>query len=137
MQPEMTTDDIGTKRWYLNNQLHREDGPAVIWLDNGTAWYLHGQLHRVDGPAVSGPDDGYEAWYIGGLLHRVERPAVIQADGSERWYLHSKLHREDGPAVIWPSGIVGWYLNGKELTEDEVWAIKFKKQVDEAVDNAA
>lgn len=33
--------------------LHREDGPAIIWVDGITQWYQHGQLHRLDGPAVN------------------------------------------------------------------------------------
>ena len=31
-----------TKEWYLNDQLHREDGPAVDGADGSKAWYLNG-----------------------------------------------------------------------------------------------
>jgi hypothetical protein len=36
----------GTKVWYLNGKLHREDGPAVESTDGSKAWYLHGERHR-------------------------------------------------------------------------------------------
>lgn len=55
----------GTKRWYLNNHLHREDGPAVEWSDDSKEWYLNGQLHREDGPAVEW-SDGIKRWYLNG-----------------------------------------------------------------------
>jgi hypothetical protein len=33
----------GTQMWYLNGQLHRTDGPAVIWADGAQFWYLNGK----------------------------------------------------------------------------------------------
>lgn len=52
---------------YLNNQdqLHREDGPAIIYPDGTQEWYRNGVLHRGDGPAVVHPD-GKEEWYRNG-----------------------------------------------------------------------
>ena len=55
----------GTKEWYLNDQLHREDGPAIEF-DNGTkAWYLNGKRHREDGPAFEWAD-GTKEWWVDG-----------------------------------------------------------------------
>ena len=34
--------DNGTKKWYLNGDLHREDGPAVEWADGTKEWYIEG-----------------------------------------------------------------------------------------------
>ena len=56
----------GAQYWYLNGQLHREDGPAIIYADGDQRWYLNDQLHREDGPAV------------------------IKANGSQRWYLNDE-----------------------------------------------
>jgi hypothetical protein len=36
----------GTKQWFLNNKLHREDGPAIEWANGDKEWYLTGQRHR-------------------------------------------------------------------------------------------
>jgi len=33
----------GTKFWYLNGKLHREDGPAVEWANGTKSWYLNGE----------------------------------------------------------------------------------------------
>jgi len=31
----------GTKAWYLNGKLHREDGPAVEYANGDKDWYLN------------------------------------------------------------------------------------------------
>jgi energy-coupling factor transporter ATP-binding protein EcfA2 len=55
----------GSKFWYQNGKLHREDGPAIEWSDGNREWYKNGKLHREDGPAVEDAD-GYKVWYIEG-----------------------------------------------------------------------
>ena len=85
----------GSKYWYLNGKLHREDGPAIFQANGSKQWYLNGKRHREDGPAI------------------------IRAYGRKEWYLNGELHREDGPAVIHTDGSKSWYLNGKWLTEAE------------------
>lgn len=77
-------------RWFLNDVLHREDGPALEYTDGEKWWYLNGELHRENGPAV-------------------ERP-----NGTKEWYLNGKRHREDGPAVEFASGKKEWWANGKQ-----------------------
>ena len=39
---KIETDRFGTKRYYWNNKLHREDGPAVEWSNGTKEWYLYG-----------------------------------------------------------------------------------------------
>jgi hypothetical protein len=85
----------GSKHWYLDDKLHREDGPAVEYSKVGKMWYLNGKRHREDGPAI----ESY--------------------NGSKCWCLNDKLHREDGPAIECPDGSKCWFLNGEELTEQE------------------
>jgi len=29
--------------WYKNNQIHRINGPAIIWFDNDKVWYYKGK----------------------------------------------------------------------------------------------
>lgn len=56
--------EYGEERYYLNDKLHREDGPAVIY--HGTKyWYKHGLRHREDGPATEWYD-GKKDWYYNG-----------------------------------------------------------------------
>jgi hypothetical protein len=92
-QPMMTIDEAGTKCWKLNDQLHREDGPALEYINGAKWWYRHGDLHREDGPAIE------------------------YANGDTSWYLNNKLHREDGPALESAEGLKFWYLQGNQYTE--------------------
>ena len=55
----------GDKEWYLNGQLHREDGPAIEWANGDKYWYLNGKYHREDGPAVE-RTNGDKDWYLNG-----------------------------------------------------------------------
>lgn len=62
----------GPKQWWLNGNLHREDGPAVEYADGTKMWYLYGERHREDGPAVEYYDKGKYAsgalwWYLNGI----------------------------------------------------------------------
>jgi hypothetical protein len=53
------------RHWYKNNNLHREDGPAIEYADGTKYWYKEGKRHREDGPAVEYPD-GTKYWYLEG-----------------------------------------------------------------------
>jgi hypothetical protein len=88
-------DSHDTKRWRLNDKLHRVDGPAIEYANGSKYWCLYGERHREDGPAVE------------------------FADGSKFWYRHGKSHREDGPADEWTSGNKYWFLDGYCYTFDE------------------
>ena len=85
----------GDKSWYLNGELHREDGPAIEGADGDKYWWLNGKLHREDGPAIEG------------------------ANGDKYWWLNGKRHREDGPAAEEADGYKSWYLNDKKVTQEE------------------
>tara|TARA_B110000503_G_C7001013_1_gene351534 strand:+ start:341 stop:601 length:261 start_codon:yes stop_codon:yes gene_type:complete len=57
----------GTKYWYLNDLLHREDGPAFEGAGGIKAWYINGKFHREDGPAIEYAH-GDKRWYYQGKL---------------------------------------------------------------------
>jgi hypothetical protein len=65
-QPTMVTTVSGSKRWFLDGNYHREDGPAIIWATGDKAWYLNGKKHRTDGPAIEW-EDGHTSWYLHGI----------------------------------------------------------------------
>ena len=44
----------GYKSWWLNGELHREDGPACEYSEY-KSWWLNGK-HREDGAAIEYPD---------------------------------------------------------------------------------
>ena len=53
----------GTKEWFLDGKLHREDGPAIEWSNGNKFWFLDGKLHRKDGPAIE-LNDGHKEWFL-------------------------------------------------------------------------
>lgn len=78
-----------------------------------------GELHREDGPAIE-YDKGHKIWYKSGVLHREDGPAVEYDKGRKKiWVVNGKFHREDGPAFEYANGLKKWYINDKELTEQE------------------
>jgi hypothetical protein len=87
----------GTKFYYLNEKLHREDGPAVEYINGDRSWFLNGKLHRESSPAIE------------------------LVNGSKEWYLNGELHRVDGPAVKYSNGNKEWYLKGKRFYSYEGW----------------
>jgi hypothetical protein len=75
--------------YYLNNKLHRIDGPAEIWVTGTKEWWQNGKLHRDDGPAVE-YSNGIKAWYQNGLRHRLDGPAIELSDGYKEWWIEGK-----------------------------------------------
>jgi hypothetical protein len=77
--------------WYVNGELHRDNGlPAIEWANGDKEWYVNGKCHRD-----------------GGL------PAIIFSNGTKEWYQNGKLHRDGGlPAVVRSDGNMLWYKDG-------------------------
>jgi hypothetical protein len=99
-------------------QIHQSENEFAIFSKPSNG--VPPTLHREDGPAVSFLDGSdRQRWYIEGTLHRVGGPAIITLTG-EHWYRNGKLHRLDGPAVRhdheWD---VEYHVNGEYLTEEE------------------
>jgi len=65
MKNGLVFDERGNKYWYSGGKLHREDGPAVEWLNGDKYWYRDNKLHREDGPAVEWKD-GSTVWCLDG-----------------------------------------------------------------------
>ena len=85
---QMEIEKSGNKYWRdLNGYFHREDGPAIEYVDGAKLWFIGGNLHREDGPAVEYVD-GTKLWYINGESHRVDGPAIEYADGPKEWYIN-------------------------------------------------
>ena len=79
----------GTKRWTLDGQLHRLDGPAVEYPNGDKYWFYHGQFHRESNPAIECAN-GHKAWYLYGQRHREDGPAIEYYNGTKVWYYHGK-----------------------------------------------
>jgi hypothetical protein len=100
--------------WLAGGQLHREDGPALVWPDGTQEWFRYGKRHRLGGPAVVS-NERIDLWCQDGVLHREDGPAAVC--GNELiWMVRGKRHREDGPAVV---GVdtEEWFRDGKRHRE--------------------
>jgi hypothetical protein len=60
-QPRIDSD--GNKFWYLNGDLHREDGPAAECANGDKEWWLNDRIHRTDGPAIV-RESGVIEWWL-------------------------------------------------------------------------
>ncbi len=56
----------GDRKWYLNGELHREDGPAIEYADGGQEWWINDKRHKKDGPAAERVN-GSREWWINGV----------------------------------------------------------------------
>jgi hypothetical protein len=113
--------EYGDKKWYRNDKLHREDGPAIEEPDGSKMWYRDGKLHREDGPAVESLTPGSEfcrGWYINGERHREDGPAIETEKGGKVWYKNGEIHREDGPAL--ENMVVDRYDGGPAMEWDGI-----------------
>ena len=70
MKYDIKIDTSGNKRYYVNNVLHREDGPAVEYASGEKFWYNNGLLHREEGPA-SVLYGEFKYWYLNGKCYGV------------------------------------------------------------------
>ena len=130
----------GTKRWYKDGQLHREDGPALELTTGHKAWYQNSKRHREDGPAIEWVT-GSRCWYykdiyidsgvqpdpaLWGRVTSVEanggpllNGCIVDFRGGKHWYKDDRRHREDGPAIEWSYGDTEWCFAGERLGWDE------------------
>jgi hypothetical protein len=93
-------DEFGTRRYYNSaGDLHRDEGPAVEFVDRSEQWFQDGLCHREDGPAF------------------------ITARGTRKWAINGRLHRTDGPAIEWSDGGREWWVGGVKYTEQEYYAL--------------
>ena len=122
-KPECKTYPSGTKRWFLNGKLHREDGPAAEYPDGYKEWYLNGKFHREGGPAIEHPG-GYKEWYLNGKWSREDGPAIECPDGTKQWYLNDEEVHPETLVDLWlEREVFCWYdktnetLNFAEINE--------------------
>lgn len=94
---------------------------TVKFFDHCIEWWFNGKLHREDGPAVQflNGDKWWDYDENGKKIYREGRPAIEHDCGAKYWYIEGKRHREDGPAVEFSNGTKYWYLDGILLSKQE------------------
>ncbi len=64
---ECQIDSDGSKFWYQDGKLHRDnDLPAVEWADGSRSWYKDGKHHRDNGLPAIIRSDGECYWLVDG-----------------------------------------------------------------------
>ncbi len=87
----------GSKEWYQDGRLHRDNAPAYIYADGTKEWWVDDERHRIDGPAViyaGGGKEGGKEWWVDDKRHRIDGPAIIRADGPKEWWVDGKQIQE-------------------------------------------
>jgi len=92
----------GVIRYYKDDVLHKEDGPAIIYPNEYEEWVIDGKTSRKDGPAIIYAD-GYKEWVVDGVTHRVDGPAVVRSDGTEAYYLYGTMYSKEEYYKILPT----------------------------------
>ena len=72
-------DDDGNIFWCQDGLLHRDDGPAIEWINGDKYWYKNGKLHRIDGPAVEWTDGSGEYWINNNYYDSLEEGLMNEA----------------------------------------------------------
>ena len=113
MQNGLFVDYLGNENWYFDNWLHREDGPAVVFVDGRKEWWYTGIF------AGSGDKPDPTLWTRLTSLEANGGPllngCVVGLDGTKCWLKDGLRHRADGPAVELGGGTKSWYFNGRAL----------------------
>jgi len=61
-------DEDGVIKWFNeDNQLHREDGPAIEYPNGDKHWFMYNRLHRLNGPAIPSRNGNIQFWYLNGI----------------------------------------------------------------------
>ena len=105
--------------------LHNEGGPAVIYPDNERQeWWVNGQLHREDGPAID-IKNGKKGYFNNGKLDRKDGPAVESDQIQEcKFFVDNK----EINANQYFANAKEWYgsLDEKQKKSLREWATIFK-----------
>jgi len=116
-------DKYGSKHWYKDDLLHREDGPAVE-LPDGTKKWWYKDIFVGEGDA---PDPALWARLTSVELNGgpLLNGCIVDLHGKKHWYKEGNPHREDGPAIEFKNGDTEWYFAGEFLGWDDkgFWAL--------------
>lgn len=106
---------VCSEEYYLNDESHREDGPAVVHYNKKGGlkmeiWYYNDIIHRDDGPAITNYYNNgrafCEEWWCNGVLHKIDNsPAVYyyyrNGDVKEmQWFVNGVPSSDSGLIIL-------------------------------------
>jgi hypothetical protein len=117
----------GTKRYYRDGVLHRDNDLPAVEYDNGSReWWVHGKRLRWDPRSpteiLCDPTNynvaGTRIWHsLDSKKHRDDdNPAVIHADGTKEWWFNGQRYRGNGlPTIETGDGQKLWHNRSGKL----------------------
>jgi len=107
----------GTKEWWLNGKLIRNNGLPAIVSSAGTEWTQNkdGSWNAKRIEYVTDKFGNKCLYDDNDKLHSYnDLPALVLSVGTKYWYKHGNLHRDnDLPAIFYPDGQTQHWVNGK------------------------
>lgn len=82
---------VNTKNYYTLNALPNKNGAYYISDVREVWYYVNNILHKEDGPAIENIYDGIKEWWFNGQRHRLDGPAYETIYEYKTWYYHGKL----------------------------------------------
>lgn len=84
-------------KWMQNNEIHRENGPAIEHCTGSKEYWIKGKLHRSDGPAITNSNNTIHQWYYNGFRHRDNGPAIenINDSNDNEYYFNNIKYKKD------------------------------------------
>ena len=80
LKHRVVVDRYGNCRYYNGaGELHRVGDPAVTYPDGTKLWYQNNLLHREDGPAVILAGTCSHCWFLHGVEYSTERAYIDAA----------------------------------------------------------
>lgn len=101
-------------------EFHVEPSRYIVWCKKSESSCNFRGYHRDDGPAITYLN-GDRFWYQNGKLYRKVGPSIEYANGFKYWYQNEEYHREDGPAIEGLNGENHFYIKGRHYTEKDYW----------------
>lgn len=99
----------GVRYWFKQNEISRDNGPAIVDLPDYRAWWLNGKPHRVGGPVY------------------------IWDDGLREWFKNGKRHNPSGPAIVYSNGEVEYWVKGRQYEEYEHMFVVAQEMVNDNI----
>lgn len=124
--PTPTTNRDGTKKWYLNGEWHRPDGPAVEWASGTKEWCFKGRIHRTDGPALEFAD-GRTEWWVNGEPISTPYSQVLTAAFASGLHIPPEVLPEVFKAMSEAQGSQNHELNQLYSIINKHWPMHVKK----------
>jgi hypothetical protein len=114
---EVKVNKWGDKRYFLNYELHREDGPAIIRANGNTEYWLHGELQKnVDRDEAKKEEPSITTDALDDA-----KKVDIDERGNEAHYLHRKFNKEDEFfPEIWSDSLMGNPLPKEDKMTEEL-----------------